>query len=178
MIALYSSINMSNLNLHLVPTFNGSEFNEWTVAMKKWLQENDLWEITTGAERQPGRALIQANPEQVRLVAVTKRDWKEKDDRAAHSILLCLDPTICPMVNGTKMAKSIWNQLQASFGKQTADQLIADYKLAVTMMMAVDNPQHVINQMTIKFGRLATNGFVIPDHIQALTLLAAVPCMH
>jgi len=80
MIALYSSINMSNLNLHLVPAFNRSEFNEWTIAMKKWLQENQLWEITTGAEHQPGGALIQANPEQARLAAVTKRDWKEKDD--------------------------------------------------------------------------------------------------
>jgi len=63
--------------------------------------------------------------------------------------MLCLEPSIHPMVNGTKMAKSIWNQLQASFGKQTADQLIADYKSVVTMMIAVDNPQHVINQMTI-----------------------------
>jgi len=92
--------------------------------------------------------------------------------------MLCLKPNICPMVNGTKMAKSIWDQLQAAFGKQTADQLIADYKSAVTMMMAVDNPQHVINQMTIKFGHLATNGFVIPDHVQALMLLAAVPHVH
>jgi len=48
----------------------------------------------------------------------------------------------------------------------------------VTMMMAVDNPQHVINQMIIKFGHLVTNGFVIPDHVQALTLLAAVLCVH
>jgi len=92
--------------------------------------------------------------------------------------MLCLELSIRPMVNGTKMAKSIWDQLQASFDKQTADQLIADYKSAVTMMMAVDNPQHVINQMIIKFGHLATNGFVIPDHVQVLTLLAAVPHMH
>ena len=76
------------------------------------------------------------------------------------------------------MARSIWDQLQASFGKQTTDQLITNYKSAVTMMMAVDNPQHVINQMTIKFGCLATNGFVIPDHVQVLMLLAAVLCMH
>jgi len=71
---------MSNLKLHLVPTFNGSEFKEWTVTMKTWLKENQLWKITTGAERQPGRALIQANPEQVRLAAITKRDWKDKDE--------------------------------------------------------------------------------------------------
>jgi len=82
--------------------------------------------------------------------------------------MLWLNLTVCPMVNGTKLAKSIWDQLQASFGKQTADQLITDYKSVVTMMMAVDNLQHVINQMTIKFGCLATNGFVIPDHVQAL----------
>ena len=89
--------------------------------------------------------------------------------------MLCLKLSIHPMVNGTKMAKSIWDQLQATFGKQTADQLIADY---ITMMMAVDKPQHTIDQMTIKFGHLATNGFVIPDHIQALMLLTAVLHVH
>jgi len=46
------------------------------------------------------------------------------------------------------------------------------------MMMPVNRPQTIINQITIKFGCLATNGFVIPDHIQALTLLVAVSCMH
>jgi len=71
---------MSNLNLHLIPAFNGSKFSEWTVAMKTWLQENHLWEITTRAECQPGRALIQANPEQVCLAAIAKRDWKNKDE--------------------------------------------------------------------------------------------------
>jgi len=92
--------------------------------------------------------------------------------------MLCLKLSIHPDVNGIKSAKSIWNQLQASFGKQTADQLITDYKLAVTMMMTMDKPQHIIDQMTIKFGHLATNGFVIPDHVQVLTLLAAVPHVH
>ena len=82
------------------------------------------------------------------------------------------------MINGTKMAKSIWDQLQAAFGKQTTDQVIADFKSAVVMMMLVDRPQTVIDQMTIKFGHLATNGFMILDHVQVLTLLAAVPCMH
>jgi len=71
---------MSNLNLHLIPAFNGSEFKEWTVAMKTWLQENHLWEITTGAEHQPSRALIQTNPEQAHLAAIAKRDWKIKDE--------------------------------------------------------------------------------------------------
>jgi len=77
---LFGSINMLNLNLHLVPAFNGSEFFEWTVAMKTWLKEHQLWEITTGVERQPSGALIQANPEQARLMAITKRDWKNKDE--------------------------------------------------------------------------------------------------
>jgi len=169
---------MSNLNLHLIPTFNGSEFFEWTITMKTWLKEHQLWEITTGVEWQPSGALIQANSEQVHLMAIAKRDWKNKDEWASGSIMLCLELSICPMVNDTKTAKSIWDQLQASFGKQTTDQLITDYKSVVTMMMAVDNPQHIINQMTIKFGHLATNGFMIPDHIQVLMLLAAVLHVH
>jgi len=170
---------MLNLNLHLVPTFNRSKFFEWTVTMKTWLKEHQLWEITTGVECQPSRALVQANPEQACLMAIAKRDQKNKDEPASGSIMLCLELSIHPMVNGTKTAKYIWDQLQASFGKQSADQLITDYKSIVTMMMmAVDNPQHIINQMTIKFGCLATNGFMISDHIQALTLLAAVPHVH
>jgi len=72
--------NMSNLDLHLIPAFNGSEFFEWTVAMKTWLKEHQLWEITTGVECQPSRALIQANPKQARLTAIAKRDWKNKDE--------------------------------------------------------------------------------------------------
>jgi len=169
---------MLNLNLHLVPTFNGSEFFEWTIAMKTWLKEHQLWEITTRVEHQPGGALVWANPEQACLAVITKRDWKNKDEQASGLIMLCLKPNVHPMVNGTKTAKSIWDQLQATFGKQSADQLIANYKSMVTMMMAVNNPQHVINQMTIKFCRLATNGFMIPDHIQVLTLLTIVPHMH
>jgi len=82
------------------------------------------------------------------------------------------------MINGTKMAKSICDQLQAAFGKQTTDQVIADFKSAVVMMMLVDRPQTVIDQMTIKFGCLATNGFMIPDHIQALMLLATILHVH
>jgi len=71
---------MSNLNLNLVPTFNGSEFFEWTVTMKAWLQEHQLWDITTRIECQPGGALIQANPEQAPLTVIAKRNWKNKDE--------------------------------------------------------------------------------------------------
>jgi len=67
---------------------------EWTVTMKAWLQEHQLWNITTGIECQPSRALIQANPEQACLVVIAKRNWKNKDEQASGSIMLCLELNI------------------------------------------------------------------------------------
>jgi len=90
--------------------------------MQAWLQKHELWDITMGAEHQPSRALIQANPDQAHLAAIAK------------------------------MAKAIWNQLQTSFGMQNPDHLITDFKSAVTMMFPVDRPLTIIDQITIKFG--------------------------
>jgi len=120
--------------------------------MEAWLQEHELWDITMGAEHQPSGALIQANSEQVCLVAITKRNWKNKDEQASGTIVLCLEPSVQHMIIGKKIAKAIWDQLQTSFGMQNADQLITDFKSAVVMMLPVDRPLTTIDQMTIKFG--------------------------
>jgi len=83
----------------------------------------------------------------VRLGGCRERDWMN-DESASVSILCSASTDRSPYVNGPKRPQSIGNQLQPLFGKQTADQLMADYKSVGTMRW-LDYPQHVINQMPL-----------------------------
>ena len=75
-----------------------------------------------------------------------------------------------------RTAKQAWDSLVASFGQMGISGLIADFhQAAFSKVSGTQNPQVEIQAIHTLWERLWANQIVIPDYIQGMLLLGAIP---
>ena len=162
---------MSNALTTLVPTLDGTNYHEWSKAMQAFLMTMDLWEYANGTEAEP---TLSTPPTEAERTA--RKAWKSANQKALANIILRVTATIRVDLDPLTTADAVWNRLKSYFDVVQPTTIFKDFKEAVSIR--IDTSQHPlpqINRLQASVHRLTTNGVAIPEIIQAMLLLSALP---
>ena len=76
-----------------VEKFNDSDFKLWELKMEDFLEDHDLWEVTSL---------------DMRPTTISQEDWDLKDQKAKSLIRLCLDDYVLLNILDGKTTNSLW----------------------------------------------------------------------
>ena len=152
-----------------------SNYLVWKNQMRAWLRSKGLWQITNGNEKKfpeldpsASHAACEANYKQ-------RMDWDNKDNQAYGTIFLRVNPSVAVIATSLLTAKEVWEALHTAFGTTGPSAIFADFKNAVSKKISAANPAIDIMEMNESFQRLMAANIIIPEVIQAMILLNAIP---
>jgi len=102
-------------------------------------------------------------------------DWDNKDDQAYGMILLQVNPLVAAVTLSCTTAKAIWEALHVAFGTTSPSAIFTKFKSASSKKISVANPTLDIMEMKKNFQCLMAANVVIPEVMQAMILLNAMP---
>jgi hypothetical protein len=166
---------MSSSLEKLISVFDGSNYLTWSDSMRAWLRSQGFWQVISGAELKP---LLppQATAAQTTETGARITTWENKNDQAFGSIVLRLAPLLRQRANAKTTAKQVWELLATDYGVDGPSQAFINFRMAITIKIPANNPSPSISQMADKFQRLTAQNIAIPELVQAMVLLAAMPC--
>jgi len=146
----------------VVPVFDGSNFLEWDAQMKGYLQMKGWWRIVEGTTTRPAAA------------GAGQDAWDLADMQANGCLTLKLAHS---MRTGTAGATShiTWTALQTAFARTGVSAVYQDFKAAMRCKVSTHNPARDITKLFTHLERLRANTVVIPDYVQGMMLLNAIP---
>jgi hypothetical protein len=165
---------MSSSLKKLVSVFDGSNYIAWSDSMRAWLRSQGYWQVVSGAEKKPILP-PQATTAQTAEVGSSIMAWENKNDQAFGSIILRLAPSLRQRANAKATVKQVWELLATDYGVDGPSQAFIDFRTAITIKIPANNPSPAISQMADKFQRLTAQNIAIPELVQAMVLLTAMP---
>jgi len=82
---------------------------------------------------------------------------------------------VAVITNSSLTAKAIWEALHAAFGTTGPSAIFADFKNAISKKISMASPALDIMEMYKSFQHLMAATIVIPEVVQAMILLNAMP---
>jgi len=173
----------------LIPLLDGTNYRDWAVLMQSYLQMQELWDVvgrehyspnvptptrrTTGTGDQRTTTEVPPTAEAMEAYRTAAAKWSAADDRAMGAITLHLAPQLQHYCAVT--ARATWGNLQTAFGRTSMSAVYADFKQVLNTKLSGGNPVPELELMATLFGRLQSNDLRIPNPLQGLMLLAAMP---
>jgi hypothetical protein len=162
---------MSNALTSLVPMLDGTNYREWSKAMQAYLMSMDLWEYANGDEDQPTLPDAPTNEE-----LTAHKAWRSANQKALANIVLRVNPIIWVDLDALTATDTVWNRLKLYFDVVQPTTVFKDFKEAISIRIdATKHPLPQINRLQASVHRLSTNGVAIPEIIQVMILLSALP---
>jgi hypothetical protein len=134
------------------------------------------WCITNGTNTKPGSLAVTSDKYDDR--EYVQNQWDKDNDAAIGSINLCTAASLHNIGAAAMSSRNLWDLLQANLGTLSPALIWQDLRAATTTHISMNNPVNAINKIATSLGRLATNGMSIPNLIQGIILLAAIPHKH
>jgi len=152
---------MSDHTAKLVPVLDGSNYNAWYKAMKPYLMAHSLWGYANGDITRPD---------------TDDEDWVKQNSVAIGNMVLCVKESIQQDVIDLDTAEEVWIRLKDSYGTPTSTSIYKDFKEALSLRINPNShPGPQIDKMSAVFQHLSTAKMIIPNQVQAMILLAALP---
>ena len=145
-----------------VPVFDGSNFLEWSAQMKGYLQLKGWGRIVDGTITRPAAQ------------GADQTAWDNADEMALGCITLKLAHNMRTGMVGATSALT-WTALQTTFARSSVSAVYQDFKAAIRMKVGTSNPAKDITKLFTHLERLKANGVTIPDYVQGMMLLNAIP---
>jgi len=82
---------------------------------------------------------------------------------------------VAAIANSALTAKAIWEALHAAFGTTGPSAIFTDFKNVISKKISMVNPALDIMEMNESFQRLMAATIIIPEVVQAMILLNAIP---
>jgi len=82
---------------------------------------------------------------------------------------------VAVVVNSSLTAKAVWEALHAAFGTTGPSAIFTNFKNVISKKISAANPAIDIMEMYESFQRLMAATIVIPEVVQAMILLNAMP---
>ena len=178
---------MSSSLTTLVPVLSGPNYQIWSVAMKSFLISQGQWRVLSrpcpadiavdsrGApitgENAPSDEDVAANKEKI-------EDWEDDNQKAVSNIMLRLAPQIQGNLTPETMdgAGLLWDHLEKQYGKPGIIATYLEFKVAMDIKISEnEDPTTAIDKMTAHFARCNASGLEVPDHFQAMLIMAKLP---
>jgi hypothetical protein len=110
----------------------------------------------------------------VNAIAIT--DCDKRDDMAIGHITLHISPFIQEQIARMNESSTVWDHLEVKYGKSTPTTIYKDFKEVLSVQLLADhNPLPAIEKMAASFQRLSEAKVTVPEQIQAMMLLSALP---
>ena len=178
---------MSSSLTALVPVLSGPNYQVWSTAMKSFLMSQGQWRVlsrpcpvditldskgnTITGENAPSDEDIAANKEKI-------EDWEDDNQKAVGNIMLRLAPQIQGNLTSEIMdaANLLWDHLEKQYGKPGIIATYLEFKAAMDIKISDnEDPTTAIDKMTAHFARCNASGLEVPDHFQAMLIMAKLP---
>lgn len=93
-----------------IPTFNGDNYDFWSIKMKTYFCAQNLWDVVTDGYTNPDDIFALINAQQKEL-----KENQQKDSLALLALQMSLTVTYFPRIMGAKTAKEAWDKLKEEF---------------------------------------------------------------
>ena len=164
---------MSNSLINLVPVLDGTNYQVWSRSMKAYLRSQDLWLYTNGTWMRPGFAGA-AHPTAEECTA--RANWDKNNESAIGYMTLHLNHTIWDKMSALTTAANIWTRLETDYGTISPTVVFEFYKKTTTFKVDPKRqPRPQIEYLEGLYTHLEAETVDIPDFVQAMTLLTALP---
>ena len=171
-----------------IPLLDGSNYCHWERAMKVFLQTKELFKLIRDTYTEPlllsEAELIQYNSDATPEATITllqrkvdlHAEWEDNNERILGYITLKISAPIQQIMANVTNARTLWNNLATNYGMTRSAGIFMDFQ-AVTDWKFDDrkDPQTSINELLARINRLTADGLTLPNNIQAMILLKAVP---
>ena len=171
-----------------IPLLDGSNYCCWERTMKVFLQTKELFKLLrdTYTELLPlsEAELIQYNSDATLEATITllqrkvdlHAEWEDNNEHILGYITLKISAPIQQIMVNVTNARTLWNNLATNYGTTRSAGIFIDFQ-AVTDWKFDDrkDPQTSINELLACINHLTADGLTLPNNIQAMILLKAVP---
>jgi len=154
---------------------DGSNYLVWESQMNAWLRSKGLWQITAGNEKKfpqvpnmESTTIKQANMK-------ARMEWDNKDNQVYGSIILHVNLSVAVLAASSATEMAAWVALRAAFRQTSPSAIFAEFKNAISQKISTANPTLDIMVMNENFQCLTAASVPIPDIVQAMILLNAMP---
>ncbi len=176
---------MSSQLTTLVQTFDGSNYQLWSKAMKAWLQLQGLWGFVDGTIVRPADPATGAAAADVAAAEAAIAAWVRSNDMAMGNLVLHLNPSIQESLGAFTAAEVVWDNLRDHYGAATIPQVYKDFKEVINICINPNtHPSVQLDRMAAAFQRLShvavgtapnVTHLSLPSQMQAMIALAALP---
>lgn len=169
-----SSLSTAHKPRYVIDKLTNTNYQVWKLRMELHLKQLQLWDIVSGDEPQPATPDGNKAPQGHHAEAL--KEWKMKDISAQTEIIgQCADRQV-QMVRTLHTAHAIWHFFAQSYEH-------TDLIYQVSLIKRLVNSNMSEGQATAKFldtwqallDEVLISGLVIPETLQAMLLLAALP---
>jgi hypothetical protein len=144
--------------------------------MKLYLISQGYWHITKGTNTKPNQLAVTSDKFDNR--EYVRNQWDKDDDAVIGSINLRTSASLHNIGAAATSSKNLWDLLLANLGTPGPALIWQDFRTVTTTRISMNNPMNNINKIATSLGRLATNSMSLPNLIQGMILLAAIPHEH
>jgi hypothetical protein len=145
--------------------------------MCTFLRSQGLWQLSAGLDAHPTEMGPTEGTQAERAANATAiSDWDKHNDMAIGYITLCVSPPIQEQIARLNDSSTVWNHLETKYGKSTPTTIYKDFKEVLSVrLLANNNPLPAIEKMAASFQCLSEVKVTVPEQIQAMMLLSALP---
>ena len=102
-------------------------------------------------------------------------EWDNKDDQAYRMILLHVNPLVAAVATSATTANAVWLALHATFSQTGPLAIFTEFKSVISQKISMASPTLNIMAMNKNFQCLMAAQIVIPEIMQAMILINAMP---
>jgi len=170
-----SSSHESSLLSTSVSILDGLNYLVWKNQMKAWLQSKGLWQIMSGNKRKFPEAAENMPSTMHETNYKACMDWDNKDDQAYGMILLKVNPSVAIVTTSITTARDVWQAFHTAFGQTGPLAIFTEFKSVISQKISMAMPTLNIMAMNENFQCLTAATIIIPEIMQAMILLNAMP---
>ena len=181
LITAFADRKMSSQLTNLVPIFNGTNYQQWSLAMQSFLMSQGQWKCTKEGADSPNVGTITKIEEDGTTTTVTTGEakvtsWKEDAEKALGNIRLRLHHTIGYQFNEVSDPADLWEILKKKYGAPGMTKAFVEFKAIMdTMIPNGVDPSPALDKIMSHYAHLTNMDWDIPKKILAMILLSKAP---
>ncbi|MCO5560242.1 hypothetical protein L7F22_013853 [Adiantum nelumboides] len=157
-------VQQASARTYKIDRLNYSNYQPWRMTMELLLQSRDLMGVVDGTSARPAAGHADL------------ADWIKSDLAARLELLLHMEDTQKHNVRCLTSAKEIWDRLKDSYKhKDVSSQVTLLKKLTNLSMDETSSVKKFLESWRNALDDVALSGLALPENVQAVMLLAALP---
>ncbi|KAJ1973450.1 hypothetical protein H4R33_006959, partial [Dimargaris cristalligena] len=130
------------MNLPPLPTFTGTNYDDWSIQMQSHLDLDDLWEVV---EAPFSTLIITTKDEKVKFNST--KFWYKKDHLVKLKIQASVTTDMLPTIKSCPFANAIWSTLASTFNSNKTSHALELYQQLFNLCQDNETPIQMANKV-------------------------------